>query len=115
MAFGQNASITRTVVCYPTTSGSSMLIEYRGSGFDVISLDVEVIPAEVARLNNLGLDVLLGVALSSLGALTASLPSWRLLPTVVRYANINGIAHLIAPTQGLVGGDLVRVSGVLVG
>jgi hypothetical protein len=117
MAFGQNASITRTIVCYPTTSGSTMLIEYRGSGFDVVAIDVDVIPAEVVTLLNLTLANIIGVTTSLYAstALTATIPSWPLLGSVVRYANINGIAHLIAPTQGLIGGDLVRVSAVLAG
>jgi len=113
MAFGQNASITRTVVCYPTTSGSSMLIEYRGSSWDVVGLDVEVIPAQVVTLANLSLDAIIGIGLSSLSAFGAAVPSWRLMGTQVRFANINGIAHLIAPTQGLQAGDVVYVSGVI--
>jgi hypothetical protein len=113
MAFGQNASITRTLVCYPTTSGSSMLVEYRGSAYDVVALDVEVIPAAVASLANLTLGQLVGVGLSALSAFGAPVASWRLVPTMVRYCDVNGIGHLIAPTQGLVAGDVVYVSGSL--
>jgi hypothetical protein len=112
---GQNAPITRTIVCYPTVSGSSMLLEYRGSSYDVVSLDVEVVPAQVVSLAELTVAKIIGVGLSSLSAFGAPVPSWRLLPTVVRYANVNGIAHVIAPTQGLAVGDVVYVSGTLVG
>ena len=115
MAFGANAAITRTIRCYPTVSGSSMLIEYRGSGSDVVALDVEVFPASQVQLKDMKLAAAVGLALSNIAdsKFTLVLQSWRLLPTIVRFANINGIAHIIAPTQGLLAGDVVRVSGVV--
>lgn len=116
MAFGANAAITRDIRIYPTTSGSSMLIEYRGSGSDVIALDVDVFPASQVALKDMKLAAAVGLALSGIADLkfTGVLQSWRLLPTIVRFANINGIAHLIAPTQGLLPGDVVRVSAIVV-
>jgi hypothetical protein len=114
MAFGQNASVTRTLVCYPTVSGSTMLVEFRGSNFDVIALEVNVIPGLVLTLLDQLLNRIGAVPLSSLTTFVAGLASIPLLPTTVRYADANGIAHLIAPTAGLSAGDLVRVSGTIV-
>lgn len=104
---------SRTITCYPTYSGSSMLIEFKGSAYDVVALDVLAVPPTSAQLLNLKLIAVAGVGLSSLGALSALLSSWRLLPTLVRYADGHGVAHVIAPSQGLVSGDQVRVSGAL--
>ena len=118
MAFGANAAITRTIRCYPTVSGSSMLIEYRGSGSDVVALDVEVSPASLIRLGDMTLGTAGGLSLSAIADFTFDTimggTVWRLMPTIVRFANVNGIAHLIAPTQGLLAGDVVRVSAIVV-
>lgn len=112
-----NAPITRTIRIYPTVSGSTALLEYRGSGSDVVAFDVEVIPATVQRLRDMKLAAIAGMSLSGLADtfFTDGITGFRLMPTVVRFANVNGIAHVIAPTAGLVRGDVVRVSGILVG
>ncbi|HXH10787.1 MAG TPA: hypothetical protein VNP04_13625 [Alphaproteobacteria bacterium] len=117
MTYGSNAAITRTIKMYPTVSGSSMLLEYRGSHFDVVAFDIEAFRPTPALFINMNLNAVKGMSLSSVSmtAFQAAIESWRIQPTVVRYCNINGIAHVIVPTQGLLPHDVVRCSAVVIG
>jgi hypothetical protein len=114
MAFGANAPIRRTTKIFPTVSGSSMLVHYRGSSFDVVALDVEVAPAQVQAFIEMKLDAVKGMSLSSVSnyLFTIGLHEWRLAGSFEVTADINGNAHIIVHSEGLVAGDTVRVSGV---
>ena len=119
MAFGANKSpIVRSIKLYPCVSGSSLLAEYRGSGFDVVALDFIAILGTPTALQDMKLAALAGVLLSTISnyLFTTNIGEVGVQEvTVIRYADINGIAHVVVPTAGLVGGDRVLVSATVIG
>ena len=117
MAYGSNTAIKRSIKLYPCVSGSTMLAEYRGSSFDVVALDFVAILGVPTLLQDMRLEALAGVLLSTLSNnfFTDAIGSVGVQEaTVIRYCDINGIAHVVVPTAGLIGGDRVLVSATVI-
>ena len=116
MAFGSNATIKRSIKIYPTVSGSTMLLEYRGSHFDVVAFDVIATRSFPTLLGSMTIAAINGVTLSQISNFTLNdaIQAWQMSPTVIRFCNINGIAHIIVPTNGLIGGDVVQASATVI-
>jgi len=114
---GQNASITRTITMYKTVSGSSMLLEYRGSHFDVIAIDIYAVRPNPTIWLDMNIAAIGGVLISSVSdaIFTDAVETWQLDSTIIRYCDINGIAHVVVPTQGLISRDVVLASATVIG
>lgn len=117
MAFGSNAAMSRSIKLYPCVSGSSLLFEYRGSHFDVIAVDILAFRQFGTQWKDLNIAAVGGVIISTVSntSFNDSTDSWQMNPTYIRHCNINGIAHIVVPTQGLIGGDRVTASASVIG
>lgn len=118
MAYGGNATITRSVKIYDFTSGATALVEYRGSSFDVVAFNADVVPAQIPKLRDVELAAIRNIHLADIRDMrfTDNLASWHLAGPVIRWCDINGIAHwVLTAAAGLLGGDNLTVTAEFIG
>lgn len=113
---GQNAPLTRSIKVYPVVSGSTALVEYRGSHYDVVAIDIDAYLPVPKSLLEMTVGAVAGMSTSGTSntAFTANIDTFRMTGSIVKYANINGIAHHIVATEGLEAGVVIRCSAIVI-